>query len=110
MERAPTASSQPAYASYFSNSNKSPTSVPVFAAIPIGNSSTECAIKLADIRLRIPDGNIPALTFKTFRFLSRNNTSIANFIPNMWMPSQGTIHNPSPSASPLCCNNPVRRF
>ena len=26
----------------------------------------------------------------------RNTTSIVNFMPNVWTPSQGTIHSPSP--------------
>ncbi len=47
--------------------------------------------------------------FTTVFFLLTKSTSIANFIPNVWTLSHGTIHNPSPSASPVCFNSPVRR-
>src|ERR1700722_21042045 len=44
------------------------------------------------------------------RFLRlRKITSMGNFIPNVWTPSQGAIHNPSPGSRPECFSKPVRR-
>ena len=53
---------------------------------------------------------IAGLTFSTFFFLSRNNTSIGNFIPIVCTASQGEIHKPSPGSSPVCFKRPVRRL
>ena len=92
--------------SNFSNSNWSPRWVPVASSVPAGSSSTECASRLSAIRLLTMLGRILRILYLRFR----NTTSMVNFIANVCMPSQGTIHSPSPGARPVCFNNPVRRL
>src|SRR5260370_26565703 len=75
------------------------------AAVPLGSSSTEWPLKHIAIRHFC----ISFLTFSTFRFLSRNSTSIGNFIPIVWTASQGAIQSPSPGPSLVCFKRPVRR-
>jgi hypothetical protein len=78
----------------------------VARSVPAGNSSTEDAKRQADSLRR----GISQRIFITFLLLFRKTTSMANFMPKVWMASQGTIHNPSPGGRLLCFNSPIRRF
>src|SRR5580658_8163022 len=48
-------------------------------------------------------------TFRIFLLRVRNTTSMGNFMPKVWTPSDGAIHKPSPGSSLVCFNKPVRR-
>jgi hypothetical protein len=87
-------------------SKVSPHSVSVSRMVPAGSSITECAARHAEIR----HGRTLPLIFLMRSLRSRYTRSIGNCMKNVWTASQGTIHIPSPWASPLRPSSPFERF